>query len=160
MATAHNLANGHDPQLAPQHTDLSNAQRFAVDHGKTTCYCTAKGKWLLWDDARWRWDDTEAVLGLAQQTVESMVAEAMEVENYQQKLSDAKHAIYSGHRARIDAMLYLARTYLAVRVEDLDADPMLFNVANGTLDLRTGELKPHNPAQLITKLSPIGYDPS
>jgi putative DNA primase/helicase len=159
MATTHNPANP-DPQLAPQHTDLSNAQRFVADHGATSRYCTAKDRWLVWDGSRWRWDDTEAVVASAQQTVEGMLAEAMVVQNYQQRLSDGKHAIYSGHRARIDAMLYLARTYLAVRVEDLDADPLLFNVANGTLDLRTGELKPHDPAQLITKLSPIAYDPN
>jgi putative DNA primase/helicase len=145
--------------LALQHTDLSNAQRFVADHGTTTRYCTAKDKWLVWDNTRWRWDDTESVVALAQQTVAEMVTEAMTVKNYQQKLSDAKHAIYSGHHARINAMLSLARPYLAVRVEDLDSDRMLFNVANGTLDLRTGELRPHDPTQLITKVSAVDYDP-
>jgi putative DNA primase/helicase len=159
MATAtHNPVNA-DTQLAPQHTDLSNAQRFIADHGEQVRYCTAKAKWLVWDDNRWRWDDTEAVVALAQQTVQWMMAEAATVENYQQRVSDAKHAIYSGHRARTDAMLFLARPHLAVRMEDLDDDPLLFNVENGTLDLRTAELRPHDPGQLITKLSPITYDP-
>jgi putative DNA primase/helicase len=36
-------------------------------------------------------------------------------------------------------------------VRDLDADPYLLNVANGTLDLRTMELPPHDPADRITK---------
>jgi putative DNA primase/helicase len=36
-------------------------------------------------------------------------------------------------------------------VRDLDADPYLLNVANGTLDLRTMELPPHDPADRMTK---------
>jgi putative DNA primase/helicase len=44
-------------------------------------------------------------------------------------------------------------------LDALDADPMVFNVLNGTLDLRTGDLRPHDPKQLITKLSPVAYEP-
>ena len=40
---------------------------------------------------------------------------------------------------------------------DLDADPYLLNVANGTLDLRTLELRPHAPADRITKLCRGAY---
>jgi putative DNA primase/helicase len=40
----------------------------------------------------------------------------------------------------------------------LDADPFLLNVLNGTLDLRTGQLRPHRREDLITKLAPVRYD--
>jgi|GEM_PF-5523980 len=40
----------------------------------------------------------------------------------------------------------------------LDADQMLFNVQNGTIDLRTGELRPHSPEDMLMKISPIVYD--
>jgi putative DNA primase/helicase len=42
----------------------------------------------------------------------------------------------------------------------LDQDPWLLNCANGTLDLRTGTLREHDQADLITKLCPTSYDPS
>jgi putative DNA primase/helicase len=48
---------------------------------------------------------------------------------------------------------------IPVRVEDLDADLMKFNVTNGTVDLITGELLPHNHRDKITKLAPVTYDP-
>ena len=35
-----------------------------------------------------------------------------------------------------------------------DADPWLLNAPNGTLDLRTGELRPHRREDYITKLVP------
>ena len=47
----------------------------------------------------------------------------------------------------------------AATVRELDADPYLINVANGTLDLRTGELKPHDPRDRITKVTRAAYDP-
>ncbi len=40
-----------------------------------------------------------------------------------------------------------------------DADPWLLNVANGTIDLHTGQLKRHDPENLCTKLAPVDYDP-
>jgi len=48
---------------------------------------------------------------------------------------------------------------IPVTPDELDADPYLLNVQNGTIDLRTGVLRPHNPADLITKLAPVVYDP-
>jgi putative DNA primase/helicase len=55
--------------------------------------------------------------------------------------------------------LRLAKADLAVSPEKLDTDPMLLNVENGTVDLRTGSLRPHLPEDLITKLAPVEFDP-
>src|SRR5262245_15621797 len=70
-------------------------------------------------------------------------------------------ALKSEDARRIHAMIDMARseTGVAVRPEDLDADPWLLNCDNGTLDLRTGELRPHRREDLLTKLCPTPYDP-
>jgi putative DNA primase/helicase len=47
-----------------------------------------------------------------------------------------------------------------VRLEELDTDPWRLNVPNGTLDLRTGALHPARPADLLTKLAGVAYDPT
>ena len=49
---------------------------------------------------------------------------------------------------------------LWVKIGDFDQDIMLLNFRNGTVDLRTGQLMPHDPAKFITKLIPIDYDPN
>lgn len=40
---------------------------------------------------------------------------------------------------------------------DFDANTWLLNVLDGTIDLKTGELRAHNPNDLITKLAPVEY---
>src|ERR1044071_8637474 len=57
-------------------------------------------------------------------------------------------------------MITLAQSEVPVKDTDLDSDPWLLNVQNGTLDLRTGALKPHDRKNLITKIVPIDYDPT
>lgn len=46
----------------------------------------------------------------------------------------------------------------AATVDDLDADPWLVNCANGTLDLRTRELRPHDATDRLSKTRGA-YDP-
>lgn len=57
-----------------------------------------------------------------------------------------------------------AAPYLAVEIEAFDADPWMINVANGTLVVDRDapgliRFKPHDPADLITKISPVDYKP-
>ena len=48
---------------------------------------------------------------------------------------------------------------VAISPDELDADPFLLNCPNGTLDLRTGELRGHDPADLLTKITRAAYHP-
>jgi len=139
------------------YTDVTNADRFVRDQQKVLRYCKGNGQWLFWAGDRWRWDDADIVLGLGQDTVRSMLMEAMTIKDDYRRKEYETHAVRSEGRARIDAMLYLARPHLAVRPEDLDGNPGLFNCANGTLNLETCELGPHDASHLITKISPIAY---
>ena len=68
----------------------------------------------------------------------------------------------SESEAKIRSMVSLAESEpgIPIRPEDLDTDPWMLNVRNGTVDLRTGQILPHDPGRLITKLCPVEYDPS
>ena len=60
------------------------------------------------------------------------------------------------------AMIESARSEPGIPIlpDDLDRDPWLLNVLNGTLNLRTGKLEPHRKKALITKLAPVQYEPA
>lgn len=59
-------------------------------------------------------------------------------------------------------MLALAATEerIALTPQQLDRDPWLLSCANGVIDLRTGQLREHDPADLISLGSDVPYDPS
>ena len=96
----------------------------------------------------------------AKQTVLSLYGEA-------QNVPDDKRPAFLSHVRRSESagalanMVRLAESEAEVvaRVGDFDADPMLFNVLNGTLDLRTGDLHEHRREDLIMKIAPVEHDP-
>jgi putative DNA primase/helicase len=56
-------------------------------------------------------------------------------------------------------MISLAQSEVPIAPEALDGNSHLLNLQSGTLDLRSGEFRRHDPGDLITKLAPISYDP-
>lgn len=168
-------ANGNSPHAAPARrvrraqtsertplTDLSNAQRFVDRHGADLRYCGAWDAWLVYDGRRFRRDDSQEVLRRARDTVRAMYLEALDEKDGDRRHRRILHAIRSESAGRIEAMIRLARgdARVGVRPEQLDVDPYLLNVNNGTLDLRTAEIRPHRHEDLITKLAPVDWDPA
>jgi putative DNA primase/helicase len=142
-------------------TDLGNAERFAGRNGASVRYLPQRGRWLVWDGRRWALDERGAVQQLAAETVRAIYREAADAPK-PLRAAIARHAVDSEASARISAMLRLAQFQpgLPVLSDELDQDPYALNVANGTLDLRTGTLRPHRREDLHTRLAPVVFDPS
>jgi putative DNA primase/helicase len=85
-------------------------------------------------------------------------AERVADEGEQKKIAEWARGSQSSERLK--AMWTLAKADLAVSPEELDTDPMLLNVENGTIELRNGALRPHRPEDLITKLAPVEFNPA
>lgn len=141
-------------------TDLTNAERFVERHGDDVRYCVSWRSWLVWDGRRWRKDDTQAAQLLAQETVKAMYTEAAAETDTERRKLLSRHAVRSEAANKVAAMLASAEPMLPMRPTDFDTDPWVLNVLNGTMDLRTGELRPHRREDLITKLAPVEYDAS
>jgi P4 family phage/plasmid primase-like protien len=146
------------PPKARALTDIGNAERLIARHGGDLRYCHAWRKWLIWDGTRWRVDDCGAVKQRAKDTVRSIYEEAGAAGKEGERKALADHAKRSESRQRVEAMISLAESAVPVRPEELDPDPWLLNVSNGTVDFRTGELLAHHRENLITKLAPVSYD--
>jgi putative DNA primase/helicase len=140
-------------------TDLGNAERFVDAHRDRVLWCPARKAFLVWDGNRYRWDERAEVLKLAHKAARGIFHEAVHAEDEGEQKAIAKWALASQNESRLNAMLSQAKPYLAVGMEELDRDPWLVNCQNGTLDLRTGRLKPPDPADRITKIVPVDYDP-
>jgi putative DNA primase/helicase len=140
-------------------TDLGNAERFVDAHRDRVLWCPARKSFLYWDGKRYAWDERGEVVKLAHATARGIFHEAAYTENEDEQKKIAGFAAVSQNTTRIKAMLAEAKPYLAVGMDELDRDPWLLNCQNGTLDLRTGKLKYHDPADRITKIVPVEYDP-
>lgn len=142
-------------------TDQGNGERLVARHGKDLRYCYTWKTWLVWDGRRWKCDDTGEVERRAKETARSIYIEAGQTEDDNERKELVKWARSSESQHRRKAMIESAQSELGmpVKPDELDGDPWLLNVLNGTLDLRTGELRPHTQTDLITKLAPVQYDP-
>jgi len=141
-------------------TDTTNAERFASIHGGNARYCHAWRKWLVWDNRRWVLDASGQVMRLAKLVARSIYTEAASPDvsgGTAQAL--AKWAAASERRDRLNAMLALAESEqpIPISVDSLDREPWLFNVENGTINLRKGELWPHRREDYLTKMAPVEY---
>jgi putative DNA primase/helicase len=141
-------------------TDLGNAERLVHEHGHDLRFAPGLG-WFAWDGRRWKRDRDGEVTRRAKRMVRSMYALAGKTEDPDERKRLANWAQQSETKSRLRAAVELAETELAVIVDpdQLDADPWLFNAANGTIDLKTGELREHRRNDLLTRISPVVYDP-
>lgn len=151
------LVAEHDPY---PYTDLGNARRLVACHGQDLHHAPQLGTWLVWDGQRWRCDITGEVERRAKAVVDGLLVEAHAAAG---KARDELLSAYknSSNVSRLRAMVDLARTEpgIPVTIDQLDADPFLLNVTNGIVDLRTGELLPHDRTRLCTKLAGTAYLP-
>lgn len=142
-------------------TDLGNAERFIDRHGADVRHCRAFGRWLVWQGTHWEVDEQGQAEYLAQQTVRSIWDEIPLAQSIDERSDLARHARWSESARAITSMLKLAesRPGVPIRPEQLDTDPWLLSVLNGTLDLRTGTLREHRRGDYITKCVQVEYDP-
>lgn len=141
-------------------TDLGNAKRLVLDHGQDIRYVHEADRWLIFDGRRWPWDETGGIERRAKATIAGLYAEAAYADDRDHARKLAQHAVKSESARALAAMVRLAQSEpgIPITLDQLDADPWLFNVENGTLDLRTGTLRAHRREDLITKLVPIAWD--
>lgn len=130
------------------------AYRLADAYAGRLLYVAGIG-WHYYDGARWREDDhgetTRAVLDV----LRTALADSLRDQDLRADVRRCETA------AGIAGVLEIASALepFAATVDELDADPYVLNVANGTLDLHTLTLRPHDPADRITKVTRAAWVP-
>lgn len=141
-------------------TDVGNAQRLVDVHGRDLRWVARWKVWLVWDGRRWRRDETGEVERRAKTVIRGVFRDALSLPE-DRKGPTLAHALKSEQAGRLEAMVRLARSEpgMAIAHDDLDQQAWCMTVRNGTIDLRTGQLGPHDRGHLSTKLTDIDYDP-
>jgi putative DNA primase/helicase len=145
-------------------TDVGFAERVAYHHSDKAIFQSDAQVWLVWDGKRWRPDNGMVVMRrLVAETARTIMAECAKLPaslGNHERTDYFKFALRCEARDRINAAIELGASFgMSKPLSAFDHDPMTLNVANGTLDLRTGQLRPHRREDYLTKLSPVAFDP-
>ena len=110
---------------------------FARQFAGKLLYNHGANVWLEWDGTRWRPDRTDLAFDYARAIARTV--------NTEGRASIASAAFCKG----VESFCQADRTF-ARSMTDFDVDNYMLNTPGGTVDLRTGEMLPHDPAHMIT----------
>jgi hypothetical protein len=139
-------------------------------------YILERKSFMVWSDGRWQIDHGSQIthqqaLRVAEEYKRH--AEKIRADAQQPHISDKerKHLETTAkslehwsrqcrNKNRIDAMLGLVQrdTRFVIQASELDRDPLLLGVANGTVNFRAGQLQPNSRADFVTKRCPVAFN--
>lgn len=167
------------PTRARRPTDVGNAERLVERFGRDVRWCGSMpgDGMLVWDGLRWATDTRRKVDGLARAVAAELHEEATRLgeraddvareagakptgaqkEQVDAARAEARTWLHWARQSemapRLEAMVRVARSEVAVSYEELDADAWALNTRSGIVDLRTGEESRHDRERLCTRLS-------
>lgn len=159
-----------DIELVAQHlcTDQANAVRLKKAIGAGVMF--SAGRWYVWLGTHWGADKPAAMkltcnlsllVKLEADEWDCKAYASVQEQERNQEIAKSlrKHSAKCEDLRVIGAAFKLLELQVSVPADSLNRDPYALNVVNGTIDLRTGKLRPHDKADLITHCIPVFYDP-
>lgn len=141
--------------------DTGNAERLRDLFGENIRFNYTSNTWMYYDGKRWRNDDTGRMKILTDKVVENMkkeklfVADGIDQEDMEKYRY--RHWKESRNHSKKVNMMKECEHLLPVTNETFDNDFNLFNVQNGFVDLKAGELRDHEKKNHFTKISNVEY---
>ncbi len=144
-------------QQAKKHRlQMRLAYEVAADNQFKLMHVTGLG-WFKYVRSRWVEDKGDkAATNAVMKTIRRLAADAMSDRDLHSDLVKSQTA--SGARGVLT--LTASMPGIAIDASELDADPYVLNTPTGSLDLKTLELHPNDPADRLTKVTRGAYDPS
>lgn len=143
------------------YTDLGNALRLASLYKDQIRFSQVYGKWVVWNGRVWAIDQPGGLHDFRVGLLTDLRNEALSLKDRGLQGDAIRWVITSQSSGHLGSCLKLASEIpdLFLPGEQMDQHPMILNCNNGMIDLRTGQLLPHDPSYFCTKITPIDYDP-
>lgn len=139
--------------------DVSIARLFREEYADTIRFNVDAKKWLIWRGTHWQIDNKGFVELEAQKFSQNLYSRISKLVTRDSDTDAAFRQIRrSNTKAGQTAFLDLARPHLTIASNELDKNDYLLNFKNGTVNLRTGIIKNHDPLDLITRVVDYDYD--
>ncbi len=119
-----------------------------------------RGIWYVFDGKVWQPDENAlAVAELAKRLADRLYTFALQIKDEDTRNRYIKRVQKLQMRKNRRTMIEDAKSVYPVPHSIFDRNTDLFNCQNGTLNLTTGEFRSHDPADFLTLISGISYDP-
>ncbi len=160
-------------------TDTANAERIAAWYGDVLKYCTDYKSFVEFTGKKWEKITEPMAHKYARQAMnrirftiekereqlarkqQEAIKEGKELQDLEEErqLLDGldKLTVKNKNNPPIKKALEELKGINVCRAAMFDADPLLLNCDNGLLNLETGELSPHDPAQMCMKCTGVAY---
>lgn len=142
-------------------SDTGNGRRLIDAFGSALRYTPGLG-WFHWNQGYWKPDvESLEVLELAKRLAPIIASEVVQYDDTDKQNEVIKWASQSKSNARLKSAIENSNSdpRVIVGVDTWDSDENLLGVANGVIDLRTGELLRGRPDLYITRRAPVAYTP-
>jgi putative DNA primase/helicase len=125
-------------------------------------YNAAWKKWIVWNGKCWQIDDGALIHEKGLEMVRGLYNEQLKTTDYRERMDIEKYAMLSESVRRREAFIKAASWIIELNIssEELDTNPWLLNVQNGTIDIQTGEFREHRQEDMITKVAHVDYEPN
>jgi len=120
-----------------------------------------KGQWMKWTGKRWQEFPDCVAVGDASRTLRDYYEGKMRTATTFAEAEELDSLITKASKiTTLKNIVSHIKKYPGIFTtpDQWDSDGWLLNVNNGTIDLRTGKLRPHNPKDMCTHLAPVDYD--
>lgn len=135
-------------------TGVAFARRIHRAFGDDIKHVFEWGKWLRWTGGKWQVDVGNGGMHAMAEAISDAVWHEAAAHHTKDATDFAENM---SNPAKWGASFKALAPRVAAEVSDLDANGWLLNCLNGTVDLRTGELRPHNRADLLTKTTAVEF---
>jgi len=142
-------------------TDSGNAEAIVRTFGDRLRFDHKTGCWYIWQGNTWKVDEDGAVERLAIKTIRERLKKSANIDNEDLRKQEAKWALHSESRYRIEAAIKLASKLnpITTTINKFNKNLWLLGCENGVIDIQTGMLVPGRSEDMISLSTEIWYDP-
>lgn len=143
-------------------TDTGNAHRLFDKFGSIVRYSYNRKKWFYWDGKVWRQDESGEVKKLADVICDDIKREAFISQDEKTQMDLLKWANKTAGSKGKEAMIKECQHLdgIPASQDDFDSYSDYMNCQNGIVNLRNGELIPHDSNFMMSKICYSEYDAS
>jgi len=141
------------------YTQIKIADQFIAGHLDAWRYNVDRKQWFYWTGKNWEADENDQIKNVDKEFLKEYLALIPNMQIGKGAVELTKFIVSLNTSKGIRDILSIAAPGMTIRDQDLDKDPYLLNCQNGTLDLKTGILRPHDRNDYCSRIAATDYLP-